>query len=136
MTSRGERIRARRLELGLTQHELEKLSGVDANAISNIERENIGLGPLRAEKLERALGLSPGSLDGERKQRPTLQAVLDRLAEYEERAARQSRLSDEIREQVAKALEDLSTRVAGLEALVRVLIVREEDRSDQSRKAR
>lgn len=55
-------IKARRTELGISQHNLWKLSGVQRSDISLLERCEIPIGHSRARKLEKALRLKQYTL--------------------------------------------------------------------------
>lgn len=59
----GERIKARRLELGLTQEELAEIMGYKSKAaISNVEKGKEDLTTARVQKFATALKLSPADL--------------------------------------------------------------------------
>lgn len=107
----GELIRARRQELGLTQKDLAERTHIDASAISNIERNVVGVGPQRGPRIADALSMS----DDDRRQlngaqhapRPTIQTAVDLLAGLREEA--------EIgREALAGSLEDLASSLQQL----------------------
>ncbi len=61
----GERIRQKRLELGLTQDELAKLMGYKSRAaISNVEKDKEDLTSTRIRKFAEVLGTTPALLMG------------------------------------------------------------------------
>lgn len=114
----GEIIRARREELGLTQKELAERTHIDASAISNIERNVVGVGPERGPRLADALSMS----DDDRRQlngagaapRPTVQTIVDLLAALQAEA--------EIgREALAQSLESLLSSLQQIEDERRLL---------------
>jgi uncharacterized DUF497 family protein/DNA-binding XRE family transcriptional regulator len=62
LSTPAQRLLEARRAWGFTQSELARRSGVAQTVISNIEAGRIGLGPRRAEKLGKALGIAPGIL--------------------------------------------------------------------------
>lgn len=58
----GEKIRARRLELGMTTEELGEKIGVQRSAITKYEKDKVDLKGKRLQEIARALDVSPSSL--------------------------------------------------------------------------
>ena len=58
----GEKIRARRLELGMTTDELGEKIGVQRSAITKYEKDKVDLKGKRLQEIARALDVSPSSL--------------------------------------------------------------------------
>lgn len=63
----GERIRARRRKLNLSQSELSRESGVDRALICKIEAGKRGIGLLTATRLAEVLGIQTESLYADKK---------------------------------------------------------------------
>ena len=60
----GERIKERRIELGLTQEELGKRMGYGKSAVCRVEKEGNNITSNRVEKFAKALECTPGYLMG------------------------------------------------------------------------
>jgi len=61
----GQRVRARRLELHLSQEDLAAASGLDRTYISGIERGKRNVALRNIERLARALKTAPAGLLGD-----------------------------------------------------------------------
>jgi len=62
----GEKIKAKRLSLGLFQSDLEKLAGISRTYVSQIERKKMPVTDQIAVKIARALDMSIDELIGEK----------------------------------------------------------------------
>jgi transcriptional regulator with XRE-family HTH domain len=58
----GMRLRALRKELALSQHDLERMSGVAQHTISDLEAGKRGARPSTLRKLAQSLGVAPREL--------------------------------------------------------------------------
>lgn len=58
----GEKIKARRKELGMTTEELGKLIGVQRSAITKYEKDKVDLKSERLQQIAKALDVPPSSL--------------------------------------------------------------------------
>lgn len=58
----GEKIKARRIELGMTTEELGKIIGVQRSAITKYEKDKIDLKSERLQQIAKALEIPPASL--------------------------------------------------------------------------
>lgn len=58
----GEKIKARRLELGMTTEELGRLIGVQRSAVTKYEKDKIDLKSKQIQEIATALGVPPWSL--------------------------------------------------------------------------
>lgn len=61
-TSVGQQLRARRVQLDLTQGALAKLIGIDSSTVSVTERDLTEIQRSKRGAWERALGLTPGTI--------------------------------------------------------------------------
>lgn len=58
----GEKIKARRKELGMTTEELGRLIGVQRSAITKYEKDKVDLKSERLQQIAKALDIQPASL--------------------------------------------------------------------------
>jgi transcriptional regulator with XRE-family HTH domain len=58
----GERVRAQRLSLGLSQEQLAELAGLNRNYVGGIEQGRRSVGTVNLVRLAVALKLDPGDL--------------------------------------------------------------------------
>lgn len=81
----GERIRYRRIELGLTQEELAKRLGYTSRtAISNVEKGKEDLTTTRCRKFADALETTPSYLMGWEDEEPVIHVTLPFITTVEE----------------------------------------------------
>lgn len=58
----GQRVRARRMELGLSQEALAQLAGLHRTYVGSLERGERNVALLNIVRLGKALGVDPGTL--------------------------------------------------------------------------
>lgn len=75
----GEKIKARRIELGMTTEDLGKLIGVQRSAVTKYEKGKIELRASQIQTIANALGVSPVSLLDDIEDEDTDQARLEAL---------------------------------------------------------
>jgi len=77
----GQRVRARRKELGLIQIELATRAGLHWNYVGDVERGKRNISLVNIHKLARALLLEPGELVGVPRKDQAIRAALKHLEE-------------------------------------------------------
>lgn len=58
----GEKIKARRLEIGMTTEELGRLIGVQRSAVTKYEKDKVDIKSKQLQEIARALDVPPASL--------------------------------------------------------------------------